>query len=244
MDDSINTSRHFEETLKSLEKSLRYVCNIKEPEEICNDQLAYEAIFNIYSIFADDKFISDNTNWDALIKYEFDKFIVNILFYLSEISYDLKTDIETGEKAPHKETDLNERRVSILEYSIHITYLITNMQFKSEILSLFSLNLIEYKIFDTLILFYKNQKVLRLKSFLKEFHDLMLEITAIIRNLTENFQLEKKNLKSIKLEQALKELKPKHRYFQVRKLGAWVICEPRLTSARKICQLWINVNHK
>jgi hypothetical protein len=137
-----------------------------------------------------------------------------MLFYLSEISYDLKTEIDTAESAPHKETTINERRVSILEYLIHITYLVTNMQFKSEILSLFSLNLIEFKIIEILISFYKNQKVLRLKSFLKEFHDLMLEITGIIRNLTENFQLEKKNLKSLKMEQVLKEFKPKHRYFQ------------------------------
>ena len=215
METSISSSRNLEDHLLSFEKSIRYVCNIKEPEVACDDQLAYEAIFNIYNTLANEKFLAANTNWDALIRYEFDRFIVNVLFYLSEISNDLKSDrVDTAEKAPHADTDSNERRISILEYSIHIVYLITNMQFKNEILSLFSLNLIEHKLFDTLVSFYKNPKVLRLKSFLKEYHDLMLEITGIIRNLTENFQLEKKNVKSIKLEQALKELRPKHRYFQ------------------------------
>jgi hypothetical protein len=29
-----------------------------------------------------------------------------------------------------------------------------------------------------------------------------------------------------------------------KKIGAWVICEPRFTSSREICELWENVNHK
>jgi hypothetical protein len=40
----MNTVRSFEENIKSIEKSLRYVCNVKEPDEVCNDHLAYEAV--------------------------------------------------------------------------------------------------------------------------------------------------------------------------------------------------------
>ena len=47
----MNTVRSFEENIKSIEKSLRYVCNVKEPDEVCNDQLAYEAVWWIIFIF-------------------------------------------------------------------------------------------------------------------------------------------------------------------------------------------------
>ena len=211
--DSYNTD--LEKRLDKLEDCIKLVCELKEPDRICDSQTSYEAIFYIYKILSDKSFQRENQNWDTLTDHGFENVIVNVIYHVSNIWPQIIGNPEmTAELAPNQTTSFDERCISILEYLVHIVFTLTNLQFKNETLFQFNVNLINNNIFEAFSLLYKYPKILKMKSYVKEFHDLLIEITCSIRNLSENQNCDKSMLKSIKIEQTLKELKQKHRYFQ------------------------------
>ena len=63
-------------------KAFEYVCHVKEPEKIVNDQKCYEAFFYVKMLLSqDDRFI-ENKNWRFLAKTSMDQIIVRLCIFL------------------------------------------------------------------------------------------------------------------------------------------------------------------
>lgn len=204
-----------QEKIKQFKKALSYILKVNEPNKIVDDQISYGAIFYIKYILNDDEnFIDQMRDWKFLLKSKFDSFLINIFNYLSGLCDEFIIEkVKVANSSSIKLiTDLNERRISVLDYLIIILNKLADIQIVSKHLIEFNKRLLDNKLIEILMSFYKHENYLRKRVVNFDPQDQMIGIMATIRNLSENPYFDKENFKSNNFLDVLKNFGKKCRY--------------------------------
>lgn len=202
------------EKTKFLKRAFYYLYKQKDPVEIVNDQVSYEALFYIKTVLNDENYLTENTNWEFFMKTNFYKILVRLLTYLSDISDTLTVEegVEIHEDASNPNTSLNERQLSILSYCVLIANRLADIYYKDENLFEFSKKLIRKGIIESLFSFLRREKYSKLTSDHYDAQDQIIGIIATIRNFSENSYIDKKVWKNAEAEEKLKNYVDKTEY--------------------------------
>ena len=195
--------------VKKFSKAIDYLCVIEQPASICEDVKCYEAFFYLkYMLSDDEKFIERTRNWKFLSKNNFEQILVNMLNHLAADSenFDI-SNCKIAEKTLNPEADVNERKVSMLDYIIIIINKLADIQLRNEYLFEFNKKLFDNKVLEALLAFYKCEAYLKKFSDHYDPDDKMIGIIATIRNISENPFYERQEWKNSKAEETLKEFK-------------------------------------
>jgi hypothetical protein len=203
-----------QEKLKQFKKALAYILKVNDPNKIVDDQISYGAIFYLKYILNDDEhFIDQTKDWKFLSKSKFDPFLINIFNYLVGSCDEFVIEkIKIARSSHNLITDLNERRISILDYLIIILNKLSDIQSASKHLIEFNKRLIENKIIDTLMSFYTHDNYLKKRAENFDPHDQMIGLMATIRNLSENPYFDKENFIKNNYLEVLKKFGKKCHY--------------------------------
>lgn len=169
-------------------------------------KLSYKNLLNLKNLIHDKEFFKNNSDWKALNDNEFDSILVDLFLYLAESanSFKLKT-YKYDEEAPIERISQNDRSISILIFILQITHNITQNQFYDKELSIFIQKLFDKKLLEYLLEFLKQQEFLNEYNRELDFHQLIVSVLKIMRNLSENNKLDKNVWIQLDVENKLKE---------------------------------------
>ncbi len=107
------------------------------------------------------------------------------------------------------DTTLNERQISMLDYSIILINKLADIQLKNEHLLAYNKSLFDHKCVDALLSFFKRDAFLEKFSDTYDPHDKAVGILATLRNISENPFYEKQEWHNNKALEILSEFAPK-----------------------------------
>jgi hypothetical protein len=111
------------EKQKQFGKAMAYVIKVGEPSKIVDDQISYSALFFIkYMLNEDEGFLEQTKDWRFLTKSKFGSVLIGLFEHLVDFCDEFVIENVRLVRANSINiiTDLNERRISILDYLIVI----------------------------------------------------------------------------------------------------------------------------
>lgn len=191
----------------NLKKSLDHLLKLHSAPRISEDIESYE-IFVQFKNSLHDEEIFLNENYKYFSRPKLDILFVKLLFYFAEICDEFVGDIRSPISARY-ESEFNnatDRKFLTLENIIFILNKITDAQFNNETMFNFNKKLINVKLIEACVAFFRHEKFVKMRSKISKSHDLLIGILCIIRNLTENPYYGKKLWTKYHLEDELKKL--------------------------------------
>lgn len=186
--------KSLEEKLASFRNDLDYLCKVRQPAKICDDDDAcYEAILRIKSLVENDALfdiIGEEKHWSFLGKKNYEILFVDIFYYLSK-------------RCQKFGSDQNEKPILILDFVLEIVYRLTEFQLKIEHLLDFSLKLHDKGLCDVLLSFFRRDKYLSKTWENYDPHKRIINIMGVLLNLSENPYLKWTNEKRLDIEVTL-----------------------------------------
>ena len=156
-----------DEKLAAMRKSIAYLIKLTSPSKILADPKSYQALFFLKSLFNDDPtFLDENTKWRFFSRTKFGNLLVKLFAYLSDTcdEFEINDKVRLNRSTLIHDLDENGRKICILDFLIFILNRITDLQFRNEIMFNFNKKLLDYKIVDVLMTFFKREKYLNKRS--------------------------------------------------------------------------------
>ena len=156
-----------DDKLSSMKKAIDYIVKIGTPSKIAADLKSYEIFFYLKSLFNDDPaFLDENTKWRFFARTKFDLVLVRLFAYFADIceDFEISDKMRVNRAALNLDMDENGRKICILDYLIFITNKLTDLQFRNEIMFNFNKKLLNHKLLDSLMMFFKRDKYLNKRS--------------------------------------------------------------------------------
>lgn len=158
-----------DEKLTAMKKSIGYLLKLATPGKILVDTRAYETLFFLKSLFNDDPhFLDENTKWRYFVRvnHKFAHLLVKLFAHLSDTcdEFEINDKVRLNRASLSADLDENGRKICILDYLIFILNRITDLQFRNDVMFNFNRKLVEAKLLDVLMSFFKRDRYLSKRS--------------------------------------------------------------------------------